>query len=45
MRDRFSYGEQRFITFDLLQERVVTVVHTERENLIRIISARKFTLF
>ena len=41
--DRFDYGEQRFITFGLLEGRVIAVVHTERDNLIRIISARKAT--
>lgn len=41
--DRYSYGEQRFVTFGLLQGRVVAVVHTEREKCIRIISARKAT--
>lgn len=43
--DRFSYGEQRFITFGLLQGRVVALVHTERENCTRIISARKATKY
>lgn len=41
--DRFNYGEERFVTFGLLQGRVVAVVHTESEDLIRIISARKAT--
>lgn len=41
--DRYSYGEQRFVTFGLLQGRVIAVVHTEREDCIRIISARKAT--
>ncbi len=41
--DRFDYGEERFITFGLLEGRVIAVVHTERDNLIRIISARKAT--
>lgn len=41
--DRYSYGEQRFITLGLLQGRVVAVVHTEREDCTRIISARKAT--
>ncbi|MBO0348234.1 BrnT family toxin [Phormidium pseudopriestleyi FRX01] len=43
--DRFNYGEQRFVTFGLLQGRVVAVVHTEREECIRIISARKATKY
>ena len=42
--ERFSYGEQRFVTFGLLQGRVVAIVHTEREEYTRIISARKATL-
>jgi uncharacterized DUF497 family protein len=41
--DRYSYGEQRFVTFGLLQGRVIAVVHTDRGELIRIISARKAT--
>jgi uncharacterized protein len=41
--DRFDYGEERFVTFGLLQGRVVAVVHTESEDYIRIISARKAT--
>lgn len=41
--DRYSYGEQRLVTFGLLQGRVVAVVHTEREECTRIISARKAT--
>ena len=41
--EREGYGEQRFITFGLLQSRVVSVVHTERNENIRIISIRKAT--
>ncbi|MEN8216135.1 MAG: BrnT family toxin [Pseudomonadota bacterium] len=41
--DRVSYGEQRFITFGRLQSRVVAVVHTERDDNIRLISIRKAT--
>jgi uncharacterized DUF497 family protein len=41
--DRYSYGEQRFVTFGLLQGRVIAVVHTDRGESIRIISARKAT--
>ncbi|MBD2309519.1 BrnT family toxin [Chroococcidiopsis sp. FACHB-1243] len=43
--DRYSYGEQRFITLGLLQGRVIAVVHTERQDCIRIISARKATKY
>lgn len=39
--DRFNYGETRFITLGKLAERVVVLVHTERESVIRIISMRK----
>jgi len=41
--DRHSYGEQRLITLGLLNGRVVVVVHTEREDRVRIISLRKAT--
>ncbi len=43
--DRYSYAEQRFVTFGLLQGRVVAVVHTDRGDLTRIISARKATKY
>jgi uncharacterized DUF497 family protein len=43
--NRYNYGEQRFVTFGLLQGRVVAVVHTEREDCTRIISARKATKY
>jgi len=39
--DRYDYGEERFVTFGILDGSVVVVVHTETENLIRIISIRK----
>jgi uncharacterized protein len=41
--DRYSYGEQRFITLGLLQGRFVAIVHTEINGEIRIISFRKGT--
>ena len=41
--DRFSYGEQRFVTLGLLAGVPVSIVHTENENEIRIISFRKAT--
>jgi uncharacterized DUF497 family protein len=41
--DRFSYGERRFVTLGLLAGIPVSVVHTESENEIRIISFRKAT--
>lgn len=43
--DRYSYTEQRFVTFGLLQGRVVAVVHTEHNDSTRIISARKATKY
>ena len=42
--ERFDYGEIREISIGAIQGLViVTVVHTERNQLIRIISARKAT--
>lgn len=41
--DRFDYGEQRYVTFGILEGRVVAIAHTETDELIRIISARKAT--
>jgi uncharacterized protein len=41
--DRYDYDEERFVTFGILDSRVVSVVHTEAEDLIRIISIRKAT--
>ena len=40
---RHAYGEARFLTIGLLEGRVVTVAHTETDDLIRIISIRKAT--
>jgi uncharacterized DUF497 family protein len=40
---RFDYHERRFLTFGILEGRVVTVAHTERQGAIRIISVRKAT--
>ncbi len=40
---RFSYGEQRFVTLGLLAGIPVSVVHTESDHEIRIISFRKAT--
>ncbi len=40
---RFDYGETRYLTLGLLQGRVVVVAHTEEEDLVRLISARKAT--
>lgn len=41
--NRFDYGEERFITFGLLDSRVIAVAHTETDTVIRIISVRKAT--
>ena len=41
--DRSSYGEQRFVTLGLLVGIPVSVVHTESEHEIRVISFRKAT--
>ena len=42
---RDDYGEQRFVTFGLLQGILVAVVHTERGDSTRIISTRKATKY
>ena len=39
--DRYDYGERRYLTLGLLKGSVVAVVHTESDDVIRIISARK----
>ncbi len=41
--DRLAYGEQRFVTLGLLAGVLVSVVHTESEDEIRVISFRKGT--
>jgi uncharacterized DUF497 family protein len=41
--DRFDYDELRLVTLGLYEGRVIVVVHTEREGITRIISARKAT--
>jgi hypothetical protein len=41
--DRFDYSERRLVTFGLLGGQVVAITHTEDEDTIRIISARKAT--
>ena len=42
---RFDYGETRYLTLGLLQYRVIVVAHTEEDDVIRIISARKATKY
>ncbi len=41
--NRSNYKEERFITLGLLEGRVVVIIHTEIDDVIRIISARKAT--
>lgn len=41
--DRFDYSEQRFVTLGILEELIVSIVHTETPREIRIISFRKAT--
>lgn len=43
--NRYDYREQRFVTFGLLQGLVVAIVHSDRNDSIRIISARKATRY
>ena len=39
--DRFEYGETRYITLGLLRGRTILVVHTDSEDVIRIVSGEK----
>ncbi len=41
--NRFDYDEERFITFGLFDGRVIAIIHTESDIMIRIISVRKAT--
>jgi uncharacterized protein len=41
--DRFRYTEQRFVTLGLLRGAPVSIVHTESQDVIRIISFRRTT--
>jgi len=41
--DRLAYGERRFVTLGLLREIVVSIVHTEDDDHIHVISMRKAT--
>jgi uncharacterized DUF497 family protein len=41
--DRFDYGEDRFVTLGFLNRIAVSIVHTETEDEIRVISLRKAT--
>jgi uncharacterized protein len=39
--DRYDYGEERLLTSAFFKGRVVVIVHTRRDDTIRLISARK----
>jgi uncharacterized protein len=41
--DRQDYGEERLILIGIVEEVVITVVYTERNDRLRIISARRAT--
>jgi len=43
--ERVDYGEHRFITLGLLKGIVLTVAHTETDEVVRILSARKATRY
>ena len=40
---RFHYGEKRYITLGMLRGVVVVIAHSEKDEIIRIISMRKAT--
>jgi len=41
--ERYNYGEDRYITVGMLRGTVVIAAHTERNDVIRLISVRKAT--
>ena len=41
--DRFDYGEERYVTLGFVRDVPVSIVHTETDELIRVISFRKAT--
>lgn len=41
--DTYDYGEERFVTFGILNGVIVSTVHTESDNLVKVISFRKAT--
>jgi hypothetical protein len=41
MDDRFDYGERRFQTLALLEGEVVAIIHTETDEVVRLISIRR----
>ena len=43
--DRYGYSEQRFVTFGVLQGRIVSVTYTDRGDVVRLISIRRATKY
>jgi len=43
--ERFNYSETRFIAIGILRNQVIVIAYTERNENIRIISARKATKY
>jgi len=43
--DRYGYSEQRFVTFGVLQSRIVSVTYTDRGDVVRLISIRRATKY
>jgi uncharacterized DUF497 family protein len=39
--DRVEYGERRFLTLGLLKGEVVAIIHTETNEVVRLMSVRK----
>ena len=39
--DRYDYGQRRFFTLGLLKGHVVAIVHTWKDDVVRVISARR----
>ncbi len=42
---RFDYAETRYMTYGLLRGEIVTIIHTETDDIIRVISFRKATRY
>jgi uncharacterized protein len=43
IEDPGSYGESRYLTVGMMENHIIVIIHTERQNIIRLISARKAT--
>ena len=43
--ERIDYGETRYLTYGYLRGEIVTIVHTETDEAIRVISFRKATRY